>query len=277
MTASKTKKRFLAVRKVSEVTDLFYRIFLSPWIRIANNDWAAETLRQLHPLRIQRYLLSDLNPWMFPFKSWASNIKHNGQRRPAAEDNLFSAWEGTISDIIVDWLNYYRDARDAGCELMFQTMYENPWMKILSDYVGTVAPENEPQLEEMRRRDAERWRKNMTIGECPDAMVRIFLAIGLADQALDRKGYQVVSRILNASPRMKDIELDDMRQIIREQSRIIQTDADQAIATLPHLLSKKRDRRDALSLIAKTLEAIGRPLEPPEQAVLERVQAVLQP
>ncbi len=271
------EKAFLAVRKVSEVADLYYRNFLSPWIRMANNDWAAETLRQLHPLRVQRYLLSDLNPWMIPFKSWASNIKENSQRRPAAEDNLFSVWEKTISGIIVDWLNYYRDARDAGCELLFQTMYENPWMKFLSDYVGTVAPENELQLEEMRRRDAERWRKNMTIGDFPDAMVRIFLVIGLADQVLDLKGYQVVSRILNASPRMKDIELDDMRQIIREQSRIVQTDADQAIATLPRLLSKKRDRRDALALIAKTIEALGRQPEPQEQAVLERVQAVLQP
>jgi pimeloyl-ACP methyl ester carboxylesterase len=271
------EKAFLAVRKVSEAIDLFYRNFVSPWIRMANNDWAAETIRQLHPLRVQRYMLSDLNPWMIPFKAWASNVKGDGQRRPAAEDNPFSAWEKTMSGIIVDCLNYYRDARDAGSELMFQTMYENPWMKILSDYVGAVGPGNDPQLEEMRRRDAERWRKNMTIGEFPDAMVRIFLVIGLADQVLDRRSYQVVSRILNASPRMKDIELDDMRQIIREQSRIIQTDTDQAIATLPRLLSKKKDRRDALAMIDKGIEAIGRQLEPQEQAVLERVQAVLQP
>ncbi len=270
------EKAFLAVRKLSEVNDLCYRTFLSPWIRMANNDWIAETTRQLHPLRFQRYMLSDLNPWMMPFKTWAASIKSDGQRRPAAEDNPFSAWEKTMSGIIVDWLNYYQDARDAGSELMFQAMYENPWMKMFSSYLGAVAPQNELQLEEMRRRDAARWRKNMTLGEFPDAMVRIFLAIGLADQVIDRKSYQIASRVFGKSPRMADIEPEDLRQIIREQSRIIQTDADQAIATLPSLLSKKKDRRDALAMIDKVIEALERKLEPREQAVFERVQKVLQ-
>ena len=271
------EKAFLAVRRVSEVTDLFYRSFVSPWIRMTNNDWAAETMRQLHPLRVQRDLLSDLNPWMIPFKTWAANIKSDNRRRPAAEGNLFKAWEKTTSNIIVDWLNYYRDARDTGCELMFQTMYENPWMKMLSDFVGEVAPENDSQLEEMHRRDAQRWHKNMAVGRFPDAMVRIFLAIGFADQVVQRKGYQVVSRIFSDSPGMKDIAPEDLRQIIREQSRIVQTDTDQSIATLPQLLSGKQDRRDALAMIAKAVAAIGRELEPREQAVLARIQAVLQP
>ena len=270
------EKAFLAVRQVSEAADLFYRNFVSPWIRMANNDWAAETLRQLHPLRVQRYMLSDLNPWMIPFETWASDLKSENRRRSAGEDNRFSAWEKTMSDIVVDWLNYYRDARDAGCELMFQTMYENPWMKMVSDFAGAAAPRNDRQLEEMRRRDAERWRKNMTIGEFPDAMVRIFLAIGFADQEVQRKGYRVISRLFAASPRMKDLELEDLRQIVREQARIVQTDADQAIATLPRLLSGKRDRRDAMAMIAEAVRTIGRELEPQEQAVLERVNAVLQ-
>ena len=159
---------------------------------------------------------------------------------------------------------------------MFQAMYENPWMKMFSGYLDAVAPENESQLEDMRRRDAARWRKNMTLGEFPDALVRIFLAIGLADQVIDRKSYQVASRVFGKSPRMADIEPEDLRQIVREQSRIIQTDADQAIATLPSLLSKKKDRRDALTLIDKKIEALGRKLEPREQAVFERVRKVLQ-
>jgi tellurite resistance protein len=154
-------------------------------------------------------------------------------------------------------------------------MYENPWMKMVADFAGAVAPNNDRQLEGMRRRDAERWRKNMTTGEFPDAMVRIFLAIGFADQVVQRQGYRVISRLFAASPRMKDLELEDLRQIVREQSRIVQTDADQAIATLSRLLSGKRDRRDALAMIAKAVRNIGRKLEPQEQAVLERIKAVL--
>ncbi len=269
------EKAFLAVRTVSEANDLCYRTAVSPWIRMANSDGTAEAARQLHPLRVQRYMFSDLNPWMTPVKAWADRIKENDNRLPAAEDNLFSAWEKFWSQSIVDGFNLYRDVRDAACESVFKTMYESPWMKIVSDFAGSIAPDNDHQLEDMRRRDAERWRRHMTTGEFADAMVRIFLAIGFADKVVRRKGYGVIRRLFTDSPRMKDLELEDIQQIVREQSRIVQTDADQAIATLPRLLPEKKDRDDALAMIRKAAETIGRELEPQEQAVLERVRDVL--
>jgi hypothetical protein len=90
---------------------------------MANTDVTAETLRQLHPQRVQRTLFSDLNPWMAPVKTWAARIKENENRRPASGNNPFSAWETVWSRSIVDGMNLYRDARDAACESMFKAMY----------------------------------------------------------------------------------------------------------------------------------------------------------
>ena len=269
------EKAFLAVRQVSEAADLLYRSFASPWIRMANNDATAEWLRQLHPLRMQRYWFSDRNPWMAPVKTWAEEIKKAGNRRPAAPDNPFCTWESYWSQSMVAGLNLYRDVRDAACETLFKALYENPWMQMVADFAGSVAPDNEKELEEMRRRDAERWRKNMTSGEFADAMVRIFLAIGFADRVAGRKGYQTIGRIFAKSARMRQLEPEDLRQIVREQSRIVQTDADQAIATLTELLPSEQDREEALTMIQQAVETIGRKLEPQEQAVLERIQALL--
>jgi pimeloyl-ACP methyl ester carboxylesterase/tellurite resistance protein len=271
------EKAFLAVRKVSEVADIFYRSFISPWIRMANTDVTAETLRQLHPQRVQRTLFSDLNPWMAPVKAWAARIKENENRRPASGNNPFSAWETVWSRSIVDGMNLYRDARDAACESMFKAMYESPWMKMVSAFTGSMGPDNDREIEAMHRHDARRWRKNMTSGGFAEAMVRIFLAIGFADQVVQRKGYQAISRLFSASPRMKDLDVTDVRQIVREQSRIVQTDMDRAIAALPRLLAEKKDREDALAMIQQAVETIGRKLEPREQAVLEKVQQVLEP
>jgi tellurite resistance protein len=148
-------------------------------------------------------------------------------------------------------------------------------MKMVSSFSGTILPDNGRQLEEMRRRDAERWRKHMNQGDFADAMVRIFLAIGFADQVVRRKGLRVIGRLFARSPRMNTLEALDIQQIVREQSRIVQTDADQAIATLPHLLPEDRHRADALTMIQAAVAAIDRDLEPQEQAVLERIQAVL--
>lgn len=242
---------------------------------MVNTDATAEALRQLHPLRVQRYLFSDLNPWMAPVKTWAAHIKEEDNRRPADENNLFNAWEKFWSQSIVDGMNLYRDVRDAACETIFKSMYESPWMKLVSDFAGTVAPDNHHALEEMRRHDAGRWRKNMTSGDFADAMVRVFLVIGFADQVVRRKGYQTIGRLFAKSPRMKDLDLEDVRQIVREQSRIVQTDADQAIATLPRLLPASKDREDALAMIRQAVETIGRELAPQEQAILDRIHEVL--
>jgi tellurite resistance protein len=269
------EKAFLAVRQISEAADLCYRNLVSPWVRLANNDTMAGMMRQLHPLRVQRYMLSDRNPWMTLFKHGAAHIKRNERRLPVAEDNPFRAWETLMSEMVVEGLNFYRDARDAACETMFQAIYESPAMKLLADFVGNVAPRNDLQLEELRRRDAQRWRKHMTAGEFPDAMVRIFLAIGFADQVVRRKGYQAIQHLIAESPRMKDLGPEDIRQIVREQSRIVQTDADQAVATLPRLLAGPGDRQEALAMIDQAVATIGRTLEPQEQVVLERIQAVL--
>ena len=220
-------------------------------------------------------MLSDLNPWMFPVKRAAAYIKNGRRRQPAAEANPFRAWETLASGMIVDGLNLYRDARDAACEMMFQALYENPWMKLLADFTGADTPHNERQLEEMRRRDAERWRKHMTTGDFPDAMVRIFLAIGFADQVARRKGYAAIRRLFAQSPRMSALEPEDLRQIVREQSRIVQTDADQAVATLPRLLTTTADRRDALAMRDQAVATIGRDMTPREALVLGNVRTVL--
>jgi pimeloyl-ACP methyl ester carboxylesterase len=269
------EKAFLAVRRVSEATDLIYRTFVSPWIRAATNRFSAELLRQSHPLRLQRALISDYNPWLTPVRLGAQTIKTAGLRRPAAPENLFSAWERILSETVVDGLNLYRDMRDAASEWWFQAMYETPWMKILSDFSGGVAPKDDTRLEELRRRDAARWQHNMTSGDFPDAMVRIFLAVGFADREVGRKGYRAVARLIAGSPRMQDLAPEDLRQIVREQSRIVQTDLDRAVDTLPSLLPDPADRADALAMIEAALAAIDRPLEPQEQAVLGRVVAVL--
>jgi pimeloyl-ACP methyl ester carboxylesterase len=269
------EKAFLAVRRISETADLMYRTFGSPWIRSVNTPWTAEWLRQLHPLRFQRALLSDLNPAMIPFRIGAERLKSENRRRPAASDNPFTAWEKIMSSAVVDALNLYRDARDTACERMFKAVYESPWMKMVSDLAGKIDLQDNRRLEELRRRDAERWRKNMTAGDFADAMVRIFLAVGFADQKVRRSGYRAINRLLSRHPRMAGLEAEDLQQIVREQSRIVQTDADQAVDTLPRLLPHDIDKSDALALIEAALEAIERRLEPQEQVVLDRVVAVL--
>jgi pimeloyl-ACP methyl ester carboxylesterase len=131
------EEAFMPVRQLSEATDLMYRTMASPWIRMVNTPVTAEATRQLHPLRASRYLFSDFNPCMWPVQFWADRIKEKrAHGKPAAEDNPYVSWEKSMSDMIIDGLNQFRDARDGWSELMFKAIYENPGLKMITDFYG---------------------------------------------------------------------------------------------------------------------------------------------
>ena len=120
---------FLPVAAISEINDRFYRTWISPWVQSAVNDFSAEWLRRLHPLRMSRYAFADINPWMHPFKFLAPLVKKN--RRPVGQDNAYVKLEKNLSQRITDSLNLYRDIRDQNQEFWFKTVYGNPWILTL--------------------------------------------------------------------------------------------------------------------------------------------------
>jgi hypothetical protein len=85
------EEAFLPANTISRMNDDMYRIFLSPWVRAGMSDTTAETIRQMHPLRIERYALSDLNPFMQPVKLLAETVKP--YRQPMSAENPFLAME----------------------------------------------------------------------------------------------------------------------------------------------------------------------------------------
>ena len=80
------ERAFETVARISEINEGLYDTFLSPWVRLWSNEASAEALRLMHPLRLQRFLLSDLNPAMWPVRLMAEAVRKD--RRPAAADNV---------------------------------------------------------------------------------------------------------------------------------------------------------------------------------------------
>ena len=91
-----------------------------------SNETTAVAQRLLNPVRMQRWMFSDLNPWMAPVKAMAESVR--ADRRPAPPDNPFSRLERTASKQIEEALDQYRDARDELTERVFKAIYESPWL-----------------------------------------------------------------------------------------------------------------------------------------------------
>lgn len=264
---------FFPVKKISEFNDSVYRTFFSPWIRAAVTESSAEAMRQLHPLRRQRYLFSDANPWMAPVKTAAEMARKNRQKAP--EENPFRQMEKQFSSTVAATLEGYRELRDTASEHLFQAIYESPWMNALFPAEESCEEEEAKRLEALRREDARKWRKEMARGGFPEAVVRVILATLLADAELPRAGYKLAEKLVQENRRMQAVAPSDLKRMIHNQSRILQTDTDQAIETLPALLRNKRDRQATLTLLAKGRKLANREPNAQEEAVLARITKVL--
>src|SRR5512139_3392178 len=148
------ERAFGVVKRVSEINQSLYDTFLSPVVKAMSNEVTAQWLRLLLPERLQRYLLSDLNPAMWPVKMLAEMVR--AQRRPASPDNPFVQAERQMSDSIEKSLDTYRDLRDAWSERLFKAIYESPWLAAMVGLTGTTDPRQAPKPAAKLREELKR-------------------------------------------------------------------------------------------------------------------------
>jgi hypothetical protein len=109
---------FSRVAAVSEMNDQLYNTFVSPWVKMFSTATSADILKQLHPLRVNKYIFSEkINPFMQFFKMLAPVVKKN--RSAVFPDNPFLTLEKKVSDNIVTILDSYQNSRDHFSETIF--------------------------------------------------------------------------------------------------------------------------------------------------------------
>src|SRR5437016_2530692 len=118
------ERRFATAAKISEANLALYRTFVQPVVRAMVSAPLAETLHQMHPLRLQYQIFSNANPFMAPIASLAEEVRKN--RRPVAPDNPFIAMQENVSEQIVAALDGWRDFIETVSERTFLTVYGSP-------------------------------------------------------------------------------------------------------------------------------------------------------
>src|SRR5688500_3407726 len=58
------ERPFEAVAEVSEFNQRTYELFVRPYVKGTSNEYTAQLSREFHPLRFQRWAISDMNPWL---------------------------------------------------------------------------------------------------------------------------------------------------------------------------------------------------------------------
>lgn len=270
------ERRFAAVARVSEINLGLYQTFLAPWVRAFSNEAFAESLRRLHPLRLQYELLSDRNPWAHGLAQAAAAVR--ADRRPASPENAFLAWQQQLSNHITAALKAYGDFRDQMCEQIFLGIYGAPLLQALVGLGATDAPPRRRPGKELEHLEIvaqriEALKALIAEGGAREAAIRALLYIGLPEGAVDERGFAVIRQMREEHG--NGLPLPEFKAIIRQQFLTVLLDEERAIAAIPGMV--KRDAGAAqkiLPALRRVIAARG-PLGPESQRRLERILMIL--
>src|SRR4030095_10373990 len=117
------EKAFEAVNAVSEYNQRAYELFVRPPVQALASEASARRRRTSHPLRSQRWAVSDLNPWTWWLAPAAQAAK--AQRHAVGPHHPGRQAEAFVSALTSPALDTYRALRDAVSEATFFHFYGN--------------------------------------------------------------------------------------------------------------------------------------------------------
>ncbi|CAL8478489.1 DUF3141 domain-containing protein [Caballeronia sp. S22] len=237
---------FEAVKQVSDFNQRAYELFAQPFVQAMANDTTASMLRAFHPLRAQRWMFSDYNPWLAWLGPAADAVR--AVRKPAAADEPLRRAEHCGSDMISAGLDFYRAMRDAATEAMFFSVYGNM-------FSAHPAQQHEPREHVDDPRElpfVQEALASIGHGGYAEAVARVACLLMRHDEPLPLTR-MVLRQTLAAdyAEYLPQMPRDEWRRIRGEQEIVVRYEPEQALSTLPDLLDDNDDRKKLLTLFDK--------------------------
>jgi pimeloyl-ACP methyl ester carboxylesterase len=251
------ERRFAAAKRASEINLAAYQKFVQPWIKRMVAPQAAETMRHLHPLRLQYEIFSSRNPFMSAVRSAAERASEN--RKPVSADNPFLAFQEQVSKQIVHALDSWRDSQEALSEAIFLNVYGSPAVQAALGIDPRSTPSRRREMsaehrEMLQRRIAE-LKSRIGEGGLREATLRGLLYIGSARGMVDERSIEALRQVRRDYAGTK-LTLSRFKMLVREQFFMLLLDREAALAAIPKLLPDDvNQRRAAFAQMRKVLSA----------------------
>jgi pimeloyl-ACP methyl ester carboxylesterase len=243
------EKAFEAVEAISEFNQRAYELFVQPVVQATSGEYAGKVMRTMHPLRAQRWSMSDLNPWLGWVAPAAGMVRD--KRAPVAPDNALKKVEKAASSAISASLDYYRAMRDAMSEAAFFLTYGNVFSLYVADKRGRDAqavaePRELPFVQEALASIGE--------GGYAEALARVACLLARKGEPLLLSRLQAKQGLMrDYRDLLPDMPADQWRRVRGEQEIIVRYAPDEALALLPRLLGNAEDRRRLVTLVRAIL------------------------
>ena len=266
------EQTFSTVAKLSESTTSLYKTWLRPWL---GNAWAQAALRpvgdamtQLHPLRVQRQMFSDLHPAAAPVAQLAEHVREHRHALP--EDNPVRQWEKTFSTLMENSLNLYRDRRDEAVVQWTRAVYGpfglGAWLPPEPPAEELAAARAKAEIAGLRREALQR------IGEggFAQAVCRIVLAGMVSIGSFERRSFRLARLLseLQATEGASHSVAIDWTRVLRDEARLAAVAPVEALNALADMLPDTASRERALAVAAAVM-MIEPTLDNPRSEIIE--------
>ena len=163
----------------------------------------------MHPLRLERFMLSDVNPMLRPLQAIAHAVREN--RRPVAPDNPFVKAEHAVSQQIEQSLDLYRELRDRDARsspskrsTTRRQSRRSPGCARRTPMPGSRAPETSTPSDCSRPR-SRRSRPARSRAASPRRSCGSCSRCARAEHMFDARGLRLAQRIKQEHPRAQRI------------------------------------------------------------------------
>ena len=257
---------FAAAATVSEFNQKAYDLFARPLVQAFSNPLAAKVARQLHPLRLQRWALSDLNPFLWWLKPAAEAVKAKRVQVDSGDPSRTAERLG--AEVLSASLDLYRDLRDAQSERQFFSTYGN---------LLHLAPPK-PAVEKGQSRVATDALAAIEEGGYAEAVARCAHLLRQRGKPLALETLETKAELMKEYARLLPAGVRDQERRVRgTQGIIVDREPERALATLPLLVRGRGDRAKLLKLLECLIgdRRVLTKAAPAQRTMLERIRAVL--
>ena len=271
------ERPFEAMNEISEFNQRAYELFGRPLVQAMSNEYGAKLARLLHPLRLQRWAFSDLNPALWWLGPAAQAVKAHRQALPA-EDPARQA-ESIVSEVVSASLDCQQGLRDAVGEASFFEIYGN-----LSAFYFGSRPEPAAEQRAANPRELSSVKNALASidkGAYAESLARVGFLMAHEDGPLPLSRLELAHDLLDEyRDFLPELPLDQVRRIAGEQEIIARYEPERALQTLPLLLSDRKQRALLLTLLDRVLaDPRVQRIEPTaaQRAMLAKIRRVLGP
>ena len=270
------EKPFEAVAVLSEFNQRAYELFGRPFVQAFANKANARMQRMFNSLRLQRWAISDLNPWLGWLAPTAKAVKERRQQAPPTHP--IRQAERLASSCVSASLDLYRDVRDALTEATFFTIYSNIFVLYLADQQQAAEPETARATPPREMPFVREALAAIAEGGYPEALARVGAMLADHGRPIPLARIELKEDLLKEYRRLlPDLSRNQMRRIRGEQEIIIRYESERAFETLPQLLADPEDRERFLELLDRLLadRRILPHVTPEQHRTVKRIEAIL--